>query len=454
MQRPVKSIKSTVGSIVKPVTSLVDGFNALMRRLEEKTDEEKKKGVEIDGFVNVLLDEMKDVEQGIFAFFTEMLFMHHLSEKMAQVENEVTLVSILAERVKDFLNPDFIEVFLCGADKYPLQLAYHYPSEKEFNPADVRDMAGECFLRGESTIFSDRKISGRIFSVLSVPLRTTRDRFGTMIVGKKGRNRFRSEDVTLVIAGAAVVSFSISNIKLMNSMIKNERLATIGETIGGLSHDIKNILNSLENGIALVDIASEKNDWEILNEGRKIVKNSYEKMKNLVLSMIDYSRERDISLQLVDINRIVREVLDAMKEAFVEKEIKIVRKLDDNMPKIYVDPSRLERLVVNLVNNALDAVEEKKTGIIKVGTRFSPDEGIASLWVEDNGCGISEKNIDKIFSVFYSTKGTKGTGFGLAIVQKIVKEHGGLIEVNSTVGKGTRFLVKIPVKKHRRRKNG
>jgi signal transduction histidine kinase len=446
MQKPVKNIRSTVGSIIKPVTSLVDGFNALMKKLEEKTAEEKKEGVEIDGFVNVLLDEMKDVEQGIFAFFTELLFMHHLSEKMAQVENEVTLVSILAERVKDFLKPDFIEVFLCGQDKNSFHLAYHYPSEKEFNPAEVRGMAGECFLQGESSVFNDRKISGRSFSVLSVPLRTTRDRFGTMIVGKKGRNRFKSEDITLTIAGAAVVSFSISNIKLMNNMIKNERLATIGETVGGLSHDIKGILNSLENGIAVVDMASGKNDQKMLNAGRRIVKSSYEKMKNLVLSMIDYSRDREISVSPVNINKIVQESLTAQKEAARDKGVKLLEEFDRKMPPVSVDPVRIERMIINLVENAIDAVKEK-TGIVRVGTRFSPKEGFVNLWVADNGCGIAEENVDKIFDVFYSTKGQKGTGFGLAVVQKIVREHGGTISVESGVDRGTRFIVKIPVAK-------
>ncbi|MCM8830512.1 MAG: hypothetical protein NC824_05890, partial [Candidatus Omnitrophica bacterium] len=151
MAKPLKAIKETVEALVKPVTGFVDGFNFLMKKIEEGLGE-KKEGTEIDNFVNILLREMKDVEQGVLAFFTEMMFMQHLSERMAQVENEVTLVQILGDRIKDFLSPDFIEIFLCGTDKESFHLAYHYPSESEFNPALVKDAGFECFVKGESII--------------------------------------------------------------------------------------------------------------------------------------------------------------------------------------------------------------------------------------------------------------------------------------------------------------
>ncbi len=465
--KPVSGFKDTVETIVKPVTGLIDVFNFVMKKVEEKVPG-RKEDVEIDGFVSVLLDEMKDVEQGIFAFFSEMLFMQHLSEKMAQVENEVTLVSILAERVKEFLKPGFIEVFLCGGDKTSFQLAYHYPSIEEFNPAGVKDIAMECFNKGESSIFNNRKVGGKSFSVLTAPLRTTRDKFGTVVVGRRGKSSLSSKDITLVIAGATVVSFSMSNIKLVNSMIKNKRLAAIGETIGGLSHDIKNILTSLESGIAIMDIALGKNDapklqdrclcskcklssecmedFKMLTEGIKATKNGYERMKELVLSMVDYSKDREISLSSVNLNKLIKDFLDIKREDIRDRKIKLIENFDGRVKEIEADPLRIERMIGNLLNNAIDAVKGK-AGVVKTGTKLSADRKNVILWVEDNGCGIPEENLGKIFDVFYSTKGSKGTGFGLAIVQKVVREHGGTIEVKSVVNKGTKFLIKIPVRK-------
>ncbi|MCM8777905.1 MAG: ATP-binding protein [Candidatus Omnitrophica bacterium] len=444
MAKPLKAIKGTVEVLVKPVTGFVDGFNFLMKKIEEGLGE-KKEGTEIDNFVNILLKEMKDVEQGVLAFFTEMMFMQHLSEKMAQVENEVTLVQILGDRIKDFLSPDFIEIFLCGADKESFHLAYHYPSESEFNPALVKDTGFECFVKGESIIQIKTKLGGKTFSVISAPLRTTREKFGAVVVGRKGRNVIAPKESALVISGAVVISFAISNIKLVNSIIKNQRLVTIGETIGGLSHDIKNILNNLENGIELIDMAAEKADVDMMQEGRNILKSSYERMKNLVLSMVDYSREREVELVSGDINAVIKEALDIKRNELKEKKVKLIEEWDKGIPEVYFDRGRIERMIINLLDNAMDAVKEKE-GMIKIGTKFLPDRNTVKIWVEDNGCGIPEENKERIFDIFYSTKGNRGTGFGLAIVQKVVREHNGTIDVQSTVGKGTRFTIEIPVK--------
>jgi len=444
MAKPLKAIKGTVEVLVKPVTGFVDGFNSLMRKIEEGIGE-KKDGREIDDFVNILLTEMKDVEQGVLAFFTEMMFMQHLSEKMAQVENEVTLVQILGDRIKDFLAPDFIEIFLCGVDKKSFHLAYHYPSEREFNPALVKDTGFECFDKGESIIQMKTKLGSKTYSVLSAPLRTTREKFGAVVVGRKGRNAIAPKESALVISGAVVISFAISNIKLVNNIIKNQRLVTIGETIGGLSHDVKNILNNFENGIAIMDMAVESNNKEMLEEGRNILKRSYDRMKNLVLSMVDYSREREIELVPSDINKVKRGSVSIKKDEFKEKRIKLMEEWDKNIPEVYLDSERIERMIINLLDNAIDAVKEK-TGVIKVGTKFLSDRGAVKIWVEDNGHGIPAENLDRIFDVFFSTKGNRGTGFGLAIVQKVVREHNGTIDVQSIVGKGTRFTIEIPVK--------
>jgi len=161
--------------------------------------------------------------------------------------------------------------------------------------------------------------------------------------------------------------------------------------------------------------------------------------------MVDYSRERQPDLQETDVNALLGSVLDADSDLLAEKKVRVKREFDLQMPRVYVDPARIDRLADNLVHNALDAVAPGK-GRINVGTRYLPDEKIVHIWVKDNGHGIPAAALNRIFDIFYSTKGTRGTGFGLAIVQKIVREHRGVITVNSTVGKGTTFHVKIPVR--------
>lgn len=449
MAKPLKTIKGTVGVLVKPVAGLVDGFNFLMKKIEEMSGEGKETP-DMHDFVNILLEEMKDAEQGVVAFFTEMMFMQHLSEKMAQVENEITLIQILGDRIKEFISPYFVEIFLRGADKDSFHLAYHFPSTQEFNPGLVKDIGLECFNKGESLLKEKIKLDKKNFSVLSAPLRTTREKFGAVVVGKKGKDGITPKESALVISGAVVISFAMSNIKLLHNIIKNQRLVTIGETVGGLSHDIKNILNNMENGIELVDMGIETGNSEMMDEGRSILRNSYERLKHLVLSMVDYSREREIELIPSDINDIVKGAISIVKDVIKERKIKIVEELDERLPMVDVDPSRIERMVVNLLDNAIDAVKDKE-GIIKVSTKFSSDNTV-EIVIEDNGCGIPEENLERIFDIFYSTKGNRGTGFGLAVVQKIVREHNGTIDVKSEVGKGTVFTIRIPVKKQRRKR--
>ena len=437
-------MKKTFGNIVKPMGSLAEIFNFFMKKTDAG-DSRGENSVEADNFVNLLLDEMKDAEQGVFAFFTEFLSMQNLADSMVQIENEVALAGILTGRIKEFLKPDFVGTFLSDSDTESLRLVSCHPSGKKRLSQGLQGVARECFRVGESRLYKKKVIEGDNFSLLAIPLKTTRERYGTVLVGKKGSNMFSAEDATLIMAAAAVVSFAVSNMKLMHSLIKNERLVTIGETIGGLSHDIRNMLNSIENGISVIDTAYRKNDYEMMGEGMVVVKNGYERVKNLVLSMIDYSRGWEINLQKADINGLLKKSMNGQADAIKKNKIKVYESYDEDVPLLYFDTERIDRMFSNLVQNSIDAVAGKK-GVIKTGTRFLKKEKVLEIWVKDNGLGIPEYNLDKIFDIFYSTKGSRGTGFGLAIVQKIVREHKGTIRVQSVQGKGTSFFVRIPAK--------
>lgn len=441
MEKQTKRIKERVETFVKPVGELVEKFNSFMKKLESKASQ-KEGVVEINGFVRNLLEEVKDAEQGILGFFAEILFMQHLSERMAEVENEITLVEILGERAKDLLKPDFINIFL-QRENGSFSLVYSYPEEK--SDKDILKIIEKSFPTGESFIYTNKKLKDGLFSLLVVPLRTTKEKFGSIVIGRQGKRNFKSEEITLLIAGCSVVSFTISNIKLMQKIIRDEKLVTIGETIASLSHDIKNLLTTLENGVFLLDAGIEDKDFETIVKARDILNRSYKKMKNLVLSMIDYSKEKEVELVSIDLNSLIEDTINSYKEIFREKKIKVILNLDKNLPEVSIDPYRFDRLLSNLIQNSIDAVKEGK-GIIKIETKYIEEKKQFLLQIEDNGCGISEKNINRIFDIFYSTKGSRGTGFGLAIVKKIVQEHNGTIEVYSEPGKGTKFILRFPAK--------
>jgi signal transduction histidine kinase len=117
------------------------------------------------------------------------------------------------------------------------------------------------------------------------------------------------------------------------------------------------------------------------------------------------------------------------------------------MPSIQIDTDGIHRAILNIVTNAIDASEDVEGGMVRVSTTWDADSSIAKVVIADNGTGIPAGEIDKIFEVFESTKGSRGTGLGLPVSQKIIREHGGSIRIASEVGKGSTFTVELPMRK-------
>ena len=116
-----------------------------------------------------------------------------------------------------------------------------------------------------------------------------------------------------------------------------------------------------------------------------------------------------------------------------------------DLPRMKIDPEGIHRAVLNIVTNAIDAAEGSKDAKVAVRTEWDAGQGMARITVADNGAGIDEADIPSIFQIFASTKGSGGTGLGLPVSQKIIREHGGRIEVKSRPGQGARFIIELPM---------
>jgi signal transduction histidine kinase len=161
--------------------------------------------------------------------------------------------------------------------------------------------------------------------------------------------------------------------------------------------------------------------------------------------MLAYSKERQPETQPCQLNGLCREVAELLYDRVQAKSGKLHLDLDQQLPQIQADPQGIHRCLLNLLSNAVDALEQDK-GEVTISTR-NHEESRVMLTVEDNGCGISEEVCPRIFDVFFSTKGSQGTGLGLAVTKKIIEEHGGSIEVQSNPGQGTKFTIQLPIKK-------
>ena len=237
--------------------------------------------------------------------------------------------------------------------------------------------------------------------------------------------------------------------RLERELVKSERLAATGQTVAGLTDCIKNFLFGLESGVYIVDKALKKGDTQKLGTGWNTVQNNIGKISNLVLDLINFSKEDEPKRESCSPNVIVDEVCELMESKAKDHGIGIVRDIDSNLDEVYLDPKGIHRCLLNLVSNAIDAcVSDEIKGkdyVVRLTTRLESD-GAVTLQVSDNGCGMDQEIREKMFTSFFSTKGSKGTGLGLLVTQKIVKEHGGTIRVDPDRGKGSVFTIRLPGK--------
>ena len=288
----------------------------------------------------------------------------------------------------------------------------------------------------------DQKSGFKTTSILAIPMKRKERLLGVLeILNKKGGKPFRKDDVTLAEIIASQAAVVIENAQLYAKNLKAERMAAIGQTIAGVSHDIKNILAGLQGGVELVDLGFKMENEKTLTDGWQMIKSNIGKVSNLALDMLNYSREKGPNLQLTDLNQLISDVVQLYTEKMIEKNASFNLQLNKQISRLMLDAAGMERVILNLVNNSFDALPEKN-GCINIQTSLSGKNLRVSIG--DNGCGIPAEKMSQIFNLFFTTKGSKGTGIGLAVVQKITREHKGRITVKSKAGEGTVFNISLP----------
>jgi signal transduction histidine kinase len=219
-----------------------------------------------------------------------------------------------------------------------------------------------------------------------------------------------------------------------------ERLSALGEMASTVAHETKNPLNS----IRLATSYLKKNfQGEILTEFLEIIEQEVSRLNELTTGFLGYSKPAPVKLKPCDLNAVVRSTVDLVRQDATDRNIELVVLTDDHAPPAGCDISQIKQALLNLLVNAMDATAEG--GTITVTTE--PADHRMRISVRDTGAGIPQGEIEKIFKPFYTTK-TRGAGLGLAIVERIVKEHGGEIRIESAVGKGTTFTLELPVHAH------
>ncbi|MBN1344116.1 MAG: FHA domain-containing protein [Phycisphaerae bacterium] len=282
-------------------------------------------------------------------------------------------------------------------------------------------------------------------SVICAPIAVRDEVLGIIHIDSAASNRqLTEEQLRLMVAIGRQTGLALENLKLLSARMQTERLAATGETVAYLSHYIKNILQGMRSGADLIEMGLGKQNVKTVATGWPIVQRNLDKIYHLTTNMLAFSKDRQPSRQMVQLGRIVNEVVELVQRNADDRHVMLLAETEEEHPPIPVDPDGIHQVILNLIGNAIDAVEPHK-GVINVKIKFDEEGQEAVITIADNGPGISSEDLPLIFEPFHSSKGQGGTGLGLAVAQKIVHEHNGRIDVSSMPGEGTIFRVRLPI---------
>lgn len=257
-------------------------------------------------------------------------------------------------------------------------------------------------------------------------------------------SRLSDEHLRTIVTVARQAALAIESRQFQEAMLKAERFAAMGQTITVLSHHIKNILQGVRGGSYLIRMGLDEHKDELIRQGWGIVERNQTRIYDLVMDMLNYSKDRVPSLKLTDVNTVVSDVIELAAARARECGVKLEFRRGEDVPMAMFDEEGIHRAVLNIVSNAIDAVEGIENGAVVVQTGYDRAADMLLVAVSDNGPGIPEDQRAAIFNVFESSKGSRGTGIGLPVSRKILREHGGRVRVEGGPGQGTRFVLSWP----------
>jgi len=226
-------------------------------------------------------------------------------------------------------------------------------------------------------------------------------------------------------------------------IMKSERLATLGQLAAGVAHEINNPLGAV---LMYAHLSLEEMDAEhpCRNNLEKAVGEAA-RCKDIVKRLLDFARQTEPKVEELDANEILERTLSLVENQAIFQNVKITRVLCRSLPKAMMDGSQIQQVFTNIILNAAEALDGE--GELTVANRMGADGASIEIEFTDTGCGIPQENLEKIFDPFFTTKEVgRGTGLGLAVSYGIVARHKGRIDVKSEPGKGTTFVIRLPLK--------
>jgi histidine kinase len=242
------------------------------------------------------------------------------------------------------------------------------------------------------------------------------------------------------------MALDITEVKqLEKEVLEAERLAVVGETVAGLAHGIKNVLQGLEGGVFVLKTAVEDVDKELMQQGWEMLEENVDRISTYVKDFLGFAKGYAPKVELVDPAQVAKEVFDLYKDVAEREGITLKFEADEGVEPANLDHEGIHMCLTNLLSNAIDACSMSDNKNCEVRLKTFERNGALVYEVADDGCGMDYEVKNKVFTTFFSTKGSdKGTGLGLLVTRKITQQHGGKVVFESTEGKGSVFQLQFP----------
>lgn len=405
--------------------------------------------------------------------------LYRISHDLASLMGLPELLDRILELVLEVINAD--RSFIMLADEETGELIPQVVRKRKGLEEDEaitisKTITNQVLKTGDSVLTSDAMSDVRfkkaesvvlhgIRSAMCVPIKSKERTLGIMHVDTKaGAIGFTKEDLELLTAICNQAGVVIENAKLFDDLkkvnlelkerqaqlIEAEKLSALGQLASGVAHEINNPLTSI---ISYAELSSEQlaegkigpEDLKKCSEFLERVKANGYRCQKVAENLLHFARRKKAEMAPTDVNKVMETTLIMGQYDMKKMGIKLIMNLSPDLPLIAANGDQLQQVFLNMIINARDAMQ-------KGGTLTITTSKIGDKWAEvkftDTGCGIPDDKLEEVFKPLYTTKGEgRGTGLGLSISQEIIERHNGTIDVESAVGKGTTFIIKLPLSK-------
>ena len=304
--------------------------------------------------------------------------------------------------------------------------------------------ASPAILAKANAVFKDGKNLAEAQAVF-VPLVVRNNPIGiACFLKKEGGTAFDEQDASLAADLGSQLAAALKNIFLFEDNLRMERLATIGQTMSAVMHELKNILQLATLSNEFLKMGLEKKNEENLKRGSVGIAKALKEMEGFTYEILSLTQDYQIQPQKIQLNDLLEELKQDVASKAEQWKIQLDFKAEEGLGLVDGEPRSLYRAMLNLIKNAIEAYDESRPeSYIRISAK-ALDKEKYELRIEDNGKGMTEEVKARIFQAFFSTKGQRGTGLGLLIIDKTIKAHRGEIRVESQAGKGTTFILTLP----------